>query len=497
MPASNQDIEWAVEDIKARAETIGLYRRYYDGLHRMPWATPKWNVAFRELFLRFRDNLCARVIDSKADRLQLEGITAGDGDGDQALNAAIETVWQREMLETRQGEIHKSALKDGDAYIIVWPNEQNVARWFIQRGDRMAVKYKDEPQGEIERAAKLWPVKEYTKTDQKCNWRLNIYYEDRIERFITGQEHVSTDVPEKPEKWEEFVPAQSEDYEDDDEGAPQPGYVVPNDFQRVPVFPFPNNADTNSYGRSELKDVIPIQDALNKSVANMLVAGEFVSWPQRYLIGVEVDVDEEGNPTGNEQKAAFDRILAIGNPNAKAGTFEGANLTGFIAEQDSYRAEMARISGTPLHYLLLSGDFPSGAAVTAVERPLMAQIDDRIKALRPAWSAAMSFSLRVENVDHDPIKLNPTFADTTYIDPATQAEDWRVKKEMGVPDEQIWREMGYDKAQIEEFTAAKEERTIAMQAAFNSGTPDSINPEAEPSGGPFGGAAGASTATAS
>jgi Phage portal protein, SPP1 Gp6-like len=474
--ADNIDISWAVEEIKDRTAEIGLYRAYYDGNHRKPFATAKWNEQFSSMFSKFRDNLCPAVVDAKADRIQLTGIQGPKPDD--AVSAAINAIWTRENLEYRHGEITKNALKDGDAFVIVWPDTINQARWYIQRGDRVAVKYRSEPQGELECAAKLFPITEYKeKPEDKVRWRLNLYYDDRVERYITQDEIAGGDVPKQLAKWDEFEPDRPE--EDDDEAQPGEGSIIINPYGRVPVFPFPNNADLGAYGRSELKDVIPLQDALNKSVSNMLVAGEFVSWPQRFLIGVDVDVDEEGNPTGREQKAALDRILAIANPNAKAGEFSAADLTNFIKEQDSYRAEMARISRTPLHHLLMTGDFPSGEALGAAERPLASQVADRIAAQKPAYQRAMSFSLKIENVDHDMATLNPIFKDTEWHSTETQVAEWTAKKDLGIPDEQIWEEMGYDKEQIKRFKEAKEERTREMQSAFNAGTPDTINPEAE------------------
>lgn len=478
--ADNIDIKWAVTDIKYRSDAIGLYRRYYDGDHRMPWATPRWRNAYMELFGRFRDNLCPSIVDAKADRLQISSVMHGSEND--PVNDILEAMWEREEMERRQGEVHKNALKDGDAFVIIWPDNASQARWYVQRGDRVAAKYREDPQGEIEKAAKLWPVDDYEATDGKCYWRLNLYYTDRIERYVTTERVVAGDVPDGPNKWEEWMPAIVEGEEDDDEGRTEPGPIVPNPYGVVPVFPFPNNADLGAYGRSELRDVIPLQDALNKSVANMLVGGEFVAWPQRYFIGLEVDVDEEGNPTGREQRQALDSVFAIANENAKAGEFSGANLSSFIAEQDSYRAEMARVSRTPLHYLLLTGDFPSGEALGAAERPLASQIDDRIMSLKPAWAKAASFALTVEQVEHNLASINVQYKDTRYKSPESTAEDLRLKKELGIPDEQLWREMGYDQAQIEEFTAAKEERALAMQAAFNAGTANVINPEAEPGG---------------
>lgn len=464
------DITWSVKDILRRSDEVRLYRDYYDGNHAIPWASPNWRKKFWDLFHEFRDNLCPAVIDAKADRIQLAGITAGVDEV--AVNDAISAIWQRERLEARQGEITKNALKDGDAFIIVWPDESNRARWYIQRGDRMAIRYAEEPQGTLQMAAKLWPVEDHA---DRTRWRINLYYADRIERHITTNEIAGGEVPEDPARWEPFVPASPG--EDTDEGPPNLSSIVPNPYGMVPVFPFPNNGDTGAYGRSDLKDIIPLQNALNKSMANMLVAGEFVAWPQRYIIGLEVDVDEHGRPTGSEQNAAMNHILAIGNPNAKAGTFEGADLRSFIAEQDSLRGEIARVSRTPLHYLLLSGDFPSGEALDAAEEPMVAAVNDRILGMRPVWQAAMSFSLTIEGVEHDPTVLDAVFLPTRRINHTARAEDMRMKKELGIPDEQLWREMGYDEEQIRQFSVMKAERRVAMQASFDAGVADAVNVE--------------------
>lgn len=481
--AENTDIEWAIRTIKERAVDIGLWRAYFDGDHRAPWATPKWNAAFADLFGKFRDNLCPAIINAKADRIQLTAIESSEA----SVATAIQTVWERETLEERQGEITKNALKDGDAFVLIWPDAEGLARWYIQRGDRIACRYATEPQGEIELAAKVWPTQEWTKNGT-TKWRLNLYYQDRIERFITGKETAGSDLADDPAKWDEFTP---DAVVDEETGEETPGsFIIDNPYGQVPIFPFPNNADTGAYGTSELKDAIPIQDALNKSVADMLVGEEFVAWPQRVLIGVEVDVDENGEPTGKEQRQALDRILAIANPNAKTAEFTGADLTKFIATQDSFRAEMARITQTPLHYMLLEGDFPSGEALDAAEAPLLAQVDDRILSWKPRWQRAMSFSMAVEGITHDPTKINAQFKPTRRVDLAKLAEELRMKKELGVSDEQLWREMGYDENQIKEFAKAKAERVATMQATFDAGAgglnPEATNGAAAAAGGIFG-----------
>jgi hypothetical protein len=63
------------------------------------------------------------------------------------------------------------------------------------------------------------------------------------------------------------------------------GHVVPNPYGVVPVFHFANNADLGMTGRSELEAAMPVQDGLNKSVLDMLVAMEFSAYRQRWAAG--------------------------------------------------------------------------------------------------------------------------------------------------------------------------------------------------------------------
>jgi len=65
---------------------------------------------------------------------------------------------------------------------------------------------------------------------------------------------------------------------------------TPNPYGRVPVFHFPNRR-VYDYGISDLADVIPIQDALNKALMDMLVAMEFGAFKQRWVTGIEYETD--------------------------------------------------------------------------------------------------------------------------------------------------------------------------------------------------------------
>ena len=69
--------------------------------------------------------------------------------------------------------------------------------------------------------------------------------------------------------------------------------TIPNPLGVVPVVQFTNRPALLTEGRSDLVDVIPLQDAVNKLRSDMLVAAEYAAYRQRFVVGLELEVDEE------------------------------------------------------------------------------------------------------------------------------------------------------------------------------------------------------------
>ena len=324
----------------------------------------------------------------------------------------------------------------------------------------MCVRYSEDKPGVAEVASKLWPAEAW---GERSKWRLNLYYPDRIERYITiaALDGAQPDVPVKPDSWRQYTEAEADD--------PIRGWSLPNQYGTVPVFVWSNNALTGEFGRSELADVVPLQDALNKTVADSLIAGEFAALPQRWATGLEVAVGPDGEAAERPFEAGIDRIWANANPQGAFGQFDSANMQSFVATADSYQAEIARVSRTPLHYLLLSGQFPSGEALRAAEAPLMAVIRDRQLSFGNTWEDSMAFALTIAGVAVDSVSC--TWLDTTSVSESEKLDAETKKKDLGVPDETLWKEMGYDEDQIAEFSAAADVRREQAAAAFAGGTP--------------------------
>ncbi len=445
------DIAWALEGLRMREADYKLCADYYRGDHKLTFATAKFRDAFGGLLSAFADNLCKAVVNTLADRLQVIGFSE-DREGKQIAANAWD-IWLANRMDRRAGEVHVEALRSGDSYLLVWPDEDGRPRLYPQKASQIVVEYDAEEPGQIAKAAKCW-------LDNQKRWRLNLYYSNRIEKYTTPPPAGSDATYTEPLPWSEGA---FTDYQEP--GEPWP---VPNPWGRVPVFHFANDADMGEHGQSELEAVIPLQDALNKAVCDMMVAMEFVALPQRWATGLEVDIDEAtGKP-----KAPFipgvDRTWSVGAPDAKFGQFEAANLAQFLAVQDSFRAEIARVSRTPLHHIIPT-TFPSGEAMKTAEEPLINKARDRAIAFGNVWEDALAFALAIAGKPG--AELSCLWRDPSPRNDISSVEVQLRKKELGVSGRQGLREMGYSDEQIAAMEAEREEERKSlgetMLAAFD------------------------------
>lgn len=436
-------IEQALKNIRSRARSYENYTAYYKGLHPLNFATDKFRNAFGRLFQEFADNLCPAVVDALCDKLIVTNFAVEEGN--ETASSAAWAIWKKNRMDKRAGEVHLEAVKTGDAYAIVWANEKGEPVIYPNKASLCTVQYDEEKPGVV-----LWGAKCWQQTDKK--YRLTLYFKDRIEKYITRTTKIVM-----PEKANDFV-----EYE-----APNESFPLENPYGVVPIFHFGNNAGVGEFGASELVNAIPIQNALNKSVCDMMVGSEFVALPQRWATGLEIDFDENGKP-----KVPFtpgvERIWTSDSAETKFGQFDSASLDQFLKMQNEFRAEMARVTGTPLHYFLLqTGSIPSGEALKTLEKRFSAKVTDRQNSFGNIWENIASLCLQIENSSSEAM-LSTIWQDAAQ---SSEKEMWEIlllKQQTGIPDEQIWAEAGYGEEDIKRFKKFIAEKRAAAEQDFNA-----------------------------
>lgn len=433
------DIAIALKQFSARAQSYKLAADYYAGNHRLLFATEKFRSVFGSLFRAFADNLCAKVVDAPASRLSITGFSVEKG-GEKLANE-VWALWLANRMDLRAGEVHTEALTSGDAYVIVWPDDDGQPIIYPNDAAMMTARYDSERPGVISWAAKAW-----LGDDGKL--RLNLYYADRIEKYVSANKTDSL-----PDNSNGFTP-----YQPEGEGA----WPLANPYGKVPVFHFANRGKIGAFGRSELADVIPLQDALNKSIADMLVAMEFVALPQRWATGLEVDID----PNTGKPKALFvpgaDRLWTTAGTEAKFGQFAAADLSQFMAVQDGFRKEIASVTNTPIHFIEPpTGNWPSGESLKTAESEFLAKIAQRQTAFGNCWEDVMAFALTVAGKGSD-VRLSAIWKDPAPHSELDQVNVAVLKAQIGVSNEQLQRELGYTEQEIATMAEQKQASDAVM-----------------------------------
>ena len=442
---------------------------YIEGRHNLAFATEKFDSAFGELFAAFANNYCPTVVSVPADRMQIEKIElAGEGG---ELQAKLDTWLKKVRLDRISNQAHDAAFRYGNGFVVL-AETQKPGDWrlYQQRSDEMRVLYDPEEPSRVILAIKVWRQLDNT-------FRLNVYQQETTLRFIArtkgaeaARKETLTEIGGVVKLAEVPMPATLADFEPYSGDALGP--IVKHRAAGCPVFHFPNDPGRDGHGVTELLNIYPLQDALNKSVCDLLVGSEFHAMPQRFATGIEVEFDEQGKP-----KAPFlsdtSKLWYTGNKEAGFGAFPAAQLEGQIKCGEMFRREIARVARIPLHYLAFEGgSFPSGEALKTAEAPLVAKIEDRQVLWGDVWEDLVRLWLMLTGQGGEDTPLCCTWADTSARNEKERAETEQIqvetiasKVELGLPKAKGLEELGYSPEDVKGFEA---QRTLeAEEAARN------------------------------
>lgn len=414
-----------------QARVLREYDDYYDGRHRLAFATAKFRESFGALFTALADNWCEVVVDAAVERLRIEGFSIGQG-GTAMPDAELQEVWWDNALEAEATLAHTEAVKGGRSYVLVEPGatDRVSPTITVEHGSQVVVAHAPGNRRNRLAALKRWADEDgfdyaVVYTQREVAWFRSREKRSQRRRTYegTGRNWVAI-----PEWW-------------------KPNTVGP----AVPVVPLYNNPTMLGGGRSDLLPAIPLQDAINKLVADMLVASEFAAFPQRVAIGIEVPTDPvTGQPTKAVQlAAAVSRFWAFEDPDAKVASFAAADLGNYVKGIETLLQHLAAQTRTPPHYLLGNVVNASGDALKAAETGLVSRVSRKQTDFGDGWNEVGYLVKRLKGKrDERPRAL--------WGDAETRSEgesvDAAVKlRGIGVPLEALWRRIGATPQEVQEW----------------------------------------------
>lgn len=421
-----EPMEWLaflLEQHRARVPEIERLQRYYDGEHPLPQAPKKIEEKFQAFAREARTNWMQLVVDAPAERLQIVGFNLGGEPATDVWNG----IWQGNQLDADSKLVHVDALTLGSSFVLVWPDTTHPAgvRITMEHPTQCIVAY--EPGDRRRRAAGL---KVWTGLDRRLY--ATLYLPGVVHRWVTDDKVVALGT--LPTNW-----------------VPRPGAaaVAETGLDVVPLVEMRPRPRFDGTGRSELDGLTDIQDRINATVFNRMVAGEFGAFIQRWVTGIEVEEDEDGNPI-KPFNLGVDQILVAEDPQARFGAFTATDLQNYVKSVEADVTHLAAISKTPPHYLLGALVNASGDALKSAETGLVSKVRDRQTFLGEDWEEVIRIALTALGDD----RAADLAAEVVWKDPETRSEgelvDALVKmRGLGVPLEVLWRRWGASPQDVE------------------------------------------------
>lgn len=374
--------------------------KYYKGKHPLKYSAERLNEVFGRTNVDFVQNWCSVVVNTTYDRLVFKGFDSED----KGRNARLDEVYRKTKMKLISNKVHKDVLITGNGYIM-FDLVDGEAVPYYNKSDTVVVIYDDADPSEKYMAVKHW-------VEDGIN-RMNLYYSDRIEKYIARGEVSS---------YNSYILDVTET----------------NPFKRIPVVHFSLDG--------ELTNVLPIQDAINKTFSDLMVTGEFAAFPQRWMIT---------NANLSKLKMSPQSFLQIpkGAPDEEGtqiGSFEPADLGQYLETIDKLANFIAVISNTPKHYFANTGSAISGEALQVMEAPLVKKVSQDAEWLTEGWLEVASYYEDTEDVSAIWGSFETEQASVT-------AKAMREYIDMGVPLVTVCRRFGWGQDEIEQMLADMEE----------------------------------------
>ncbi|WP_138958965.1 phage portal protein [Streptomyces sp. YIM 121038] len=394
------------------------YVKYYEGeQQKLAFSQMRYRHAFSEVFAQWRDNFCGMIVDASAERLHVDSFRLPDAPG---TDRDSRDFWQRNRMDAFSGAVHLDTLIRGSAYVLVWADAAGEPTITPVSSERMAVCYKAGSLTELEAAARF-------EVDDWGRQLVTLW----TERYVY-------EVPWGMAEW-------------------HLGIIYPNPLGVVPVVPFESKPRLLADPVSDLANVVPIQDAINKTVSDALTTSEAAAFPQRWVTGLDIVEDAQGNPVEPFDIGA-DKLLQAEDPNARFGSMPAADLSNYVSLTDMLVQHMASISKVPSTYFLVNNgaSAPSGESNLSAEAGLIAKVREFMDPLGESWERVIRLCFAVkQDKRQDAYAMETRWKDPEYRTEAQHIDALLKQKQLNVPEQVLWEEAGYSATQIATFRAMR------------------------------------------
>lgn len=463
---------WQAEEEKARQKAVVTARRYHDGLQ------DTFMTERMRQFLNVNDqyefnlNICRLVVEVIAERLILLGPTTNEtatGSATEAAPAPVrawaERVWYDVGGEILQESVHEGTPRDGEYFVMVdWDAQAGQVR-FVPHGrytdatvggDNYGCKghYPDDNTDlPMQYASKRWVE---TLDDGKARQRLNLYYPDRVEKYDVVGGMLRPLRDEGDTAW------------------PLPWVDAKGMPLGIPVVHFANTPDL----RPEAWDAIAPQKAINKTLIDTVATADSTAFQILVALGWIPTSDGQPLKADGSNAASIAPGMILGTTKSKnevdLKAIAAGDVRPLIELMISLIGWVAVVSSTPAARLSFTRQVAAEGTLKEQNEGLFAKVRKRQKRIGQGWVRCFEMARRLANAFggaglDESVAFSMVWEPVQSRDTEDERDEWRAKRELGVPTEQIWTEMGYTATEIEMMRQSPEyqARLAMMQVGLD------------------------------
>lgn len=377
-----------LNDDRPRLETVDAYMT---GDHYGPYMPKDADEQYRLLAERSVTNVMPLVVRSFTQGLAVDGYQSGtldvladEGSHEEPVASPEWEFWQKNGLDERQSRVHEAAIAFGHSYVVV-ENEDGQAKVTGLHPLRTTALFAD-PGNDLTPMAIIHVARP---------WR-----EGRPGRMIV---------------WDDKY---RYEFELGEESSRLSRAGVPHGFDECPGVRFSAYLDLMGRTVGLVEPLIPVQDRLNQTVFDLLVAQTYTSFRARWFSGVtppmqmqlvrDPDTGKDvyrpvidpatGMPKARKMPRGATDITFLEKEGARAGSFDATPLGGYIESADAAFRQISALSQVPPHYLLGQIANLSAEALEAARMSQAAALRHLMRSFGESWERVFRLARQVEGV---------------------------------------------------------------------------------------------------
>lgn len=420
---------------------------YLKGNHDDPYLPPNASDEYRLLAKRSVSNWCPLLVGTPAQALYVDNFRRGQ-DGPSLTGEAPEwRHWQYSRLDARQAAIYRGALAYGHSFALTHKDKRGQVQTRGLSALTTSALFEDPANDETPYAALTvlrWP-------NDSENSRGSAHMYDGTYRYEVSWKRGPEDV--------------------------RVGNPKRHGASECPVTRFAASVDLEGRTVGVIEPYIPLQNRINQTVFDLLVAQTYGSFKVRYATGMVPPIrrDSEGNPIldsdGNPQPLPIDhnasRFLFAEDETTRFGSLDETPLSGFIESIELSVRQLAAVTQTPPHYLLGQMANLSADALKAAETSLTRKVTEFQSVFGESWERVFRLAAELDGEPIDSYAGEVVWRDMESRSLAQSADALgKMREQLSIPARGLWaRVPGVTKNELEEWERLYEEADSTGQLA--------------------------------